>query len=273
MKLIPLLLIGILTLSTIFFYANYQITKTEYHEYRNGIFTRAYESILSDLTAYLKTEDEAIASRVVARLSELPLSDGEIETARKLASDMTAGAYDSEAKSRALTYAETLLRYLSGHRTKIYTESWRAAGMGLPDYPEASLPAVAIPDESPDPAALRKEKAARLLGNKSLVAYTREEDGIPLYGYRTASSYVEMTEEGRLYRMLRLVSDGDAFLSEEEAVAKAKTFLDEQGYHFGRFTAAEPTERDYRLRFWWDDGEAIVGVSASTGEILSFQLA
>ena len=73
MKLIPLLLIGILTLTTIFFYANYQITKTEYHEYRNGIFTRAYESILSDLTAYLKTEDEAIASRVVARLSELLL--------------------------------------------------------------------------------------------------------------------------------------------------------------------------------------------------------
>ena len=273
MKLIPLLLIGILTLTTIFFYANYQITKTEYHEYRNGIFTRAYESILSDLTAYLKTEDEAIASRVVARLSELPLSDGEIETARKLANDMTAGAYDPEAKSRALTYAEGLLRYLSGHRTKIYADSWRAAGMGLPAYPEADLPVAAIPDEPPDLTSLRRKKATRLLGNKSLIAYTREEDGISLYGYRTASSYVEMTEEGRLYRMLRLVSDGDAFLSEEEAVAKAKTFLDEQGYHFGRFTAAEPTERDYRLRFWWDDGEAIVGVSASTGEILSFQLA
>ena len=270
--LISFFLVGILALTSIFFYANYQITKTEYYEYRSGIFTRAYESILSDLTTYLKTEDETIASRVVARLAELPLSDGEIESARKLASDMAAGAYDSEARFRALSYSEDLLRYLSGHRTQAYTESWRAAGMGLPSYPEADLPVAALPEEGPDPASLRKEKAIRLLKNNSLIAYTREQNGITLYGYRTASAYVELTGNGRLCRMLRSPGKGDAFFSEADCQTAAEAFLREQTDQAYTFAVSESAEQGYFFLFRWDTVEAVVGVATGTGEVYSFLL-
>ncbi|MBE6622524.1 MAG: hypothetical protein E7630_06230 [Ruminococcaceae bacterium] len=260
------LLVGILTITSVFFYANYRIVKTEYHEYRDGIFTRAYESLLSDLTAYLRNEDEAVASRVVARLAELPLSDGEVETARKLASDMAAGAYDHEARSRALSYSESLLRYLSGHRTRAYTQSWRAAGMGLPAYPEASRPTAAQPEEV-DLDALRREKAMRLLENKSLVTYRREENGETLYGYRTASSYAEMTEEGTLRRMLRSVGEGDAFLSEEACREAAEAFLAEQYGVAYALTASESSDRGYRFTFRSGKSEAVVGVDTGTGKV------
>lgn len=262
------LVIGILLLTTFYFFAQYRITKTEYYEYRTGIFTRAYESILADLSAYLQTEDTALASRIVARLSELPLSSEEENIARLLAKDMAEGAFDREAKRRAQSYSETLLRYLSGHRTQAYSASWRASGMELPAYPGESLPVAAVPEDPPDPEALRKEKAVALLGSRSLVAYTRKsESGTVAYGYRTASSYVELREDGRLIRMLLPVQSGETVVSEADCLAAAERFLAEQAWTGLVPEGAETVENTRLFTFRGEDITLKVGVSINSGTV------
>ena len=268
MKLLPLLLIGILTVTTIFFCANYQITKTEYEEYRNGIFARAYESVLSDLAAYIQTQDEALSSRVVPRLWELPLSDEEIEAVRRFASDMAAGAYHEAAQARALAYSETLFRYLSEHRTERYAESWRAAGMSLPAYPE-EVPVGAAPET--DLSLLRRDKASKLLENKSLLAYTRREGSVTLYAYRTASSYVELTEEGRLFRLLRSGGKGEDSLTEAQCRETARRFLERQDFSDVVLGTGTWQEGGYAFTFSHEREEGSLTVSED-GIVVRFQL-
>ncbi len=268
MKLLPLFLVGILTITTIFFCANYQITKTEYEEYRNGIFARAYESVLSELAAYIRTQDEAISSRVVTRLWELPLSDEEIDTVRRFASDIAAGVYHEAAQARALAYSEELFRYLSEHRTERYAESWRAAGMNLPTYPE-EVPVGAEPET--DLSLLRRDRAVKLLENKSLLAYTRREGGVTLYGYRTASSYVEMTEEGGLFRLLRAGGKGEASLAEDACQEIARRFLEQLSFSDAALDPGIWQEGGYEFAFAREGEEGSLTVSAD-GTVVRFRL-
>ncbi len=248
---------GILAVTAFYFFADGRMVRKEYEEYRDGMFARAYETVLGDLGAYLKEEDGAAASRIVSGLSALPLSEGEVETVRRFSEDMTRGLYDGEAKERALRYGEALYRYLSGNRSRSYQKSWRASGMGLPDYPERSQAASAVPEES-EGALLRDQLANRLLNRKKTVAYQRQWDGVTVYGYRTASSYAEMSEDGRLIRYLRAVEE-DVPYDGKDAEEKAIAFLKE--YRWDSAVLSKGERRDNTVIFSFDhhEGNGMIG--------------
>ena len=251
------LAIGVLALTNLYVYANGKILQKEYDEYRDGIFARSYESAIADLGSYLQSRDGEIASRLTARLSELPLSEEELEAVRLLSRDMTAGKEDAEAEKRALTYSEELLRYLSGTRTHSYRESWRASGMGIPSYPKESLLVSASPEEE-DAASLRKEKANRLLNTKSTVSYTRHEGDVKVYGYRTATAFVELTEEGNLLRFLRASPHEQTI--PDGAAETARRFLNDHGMEGAVFLFEKTEDNTVLFTFSIGDTEVLLGV-------------
>jgi len=259
---LTLLAVGVLTLSLVFCYANMKIIEKEYRHYRDGVFARAYESLLSELIAYRRSEDGSLSARIASRLAELPLSSGETDLARRYIADMAAGAYEAESKKRALSYTNELLTHLSVNRSHAYGAGWRATGMGLPAYPESSIPTVSRPQEEPSPAEQRREKASVLLGGKNTVSYQREENGVVLFGFRTASSFVEFTEEGRLRRLLLPRRSEVPPPPQGEAAAMAASFLAQWA---GKDAAmGDPETVDNALLFPFALGEeaGTVGVAA-----------
>jgi hypothetical protein len=196
----------------------------------------------------------------VAGLAALPLSDKEVETVRRLGEDMTAGLYDENAKERAMQYSETLFRYLAGNRSASYRGGWRASGLGLPDYPEESREAVARP-EVDEVLSLREEVARRLLGRKKTVSYERERNGVPLYGYRTASSYVELTEVGRPLRYLRALPEGAPYHG-EGAKETAASFLIEYQWEAAVLSEGEIRENTVLFSVICAGEEGILGVGS-----------
>ena len=92
---------GCLLLTAVTLAVRCEMLKTEYREYRDGVFARGYETVIAGLSAYLKSGDAGGASGMAAGLYALPLSVREEETARRFFSDMAAGAYDADAKERA----------------------------------------------------------------------------------------------------------------------------------------------------------------------------
>ncbi len=255
-----LLVIGVLTLTVLYLYADRNMVRKEYTEYRDGIFARSYETLLADLSTYLEEEDGTLCSRITAGLSSLPLSDREVDTMRRFAEDMAAGLYDETAKTRALTYGEMLFRHLSGNRSRSYEDRWRASALGLPDYPEESREVAAIPEEDAG-SLLREERVKRLLGRGRTLSYQRQGQGVVLYGYRTASSYVEMTETGRPVRYLRFALD-DTPYDGEGAEESAHAFLKE--FQWEKATVSEGERRDNAVIFSLvcDGKDGVIGVGS-----------
>ncbi len=260
------LTVGVLLLTTVHGYATAYLVRSEYHAYRDGLFARSYESALQLLSDYLRT-GEGDGPGLTARLWELPLSDGERETVRRLTADMAAGKTDEAAKKRATAYAEDLFRHLSGRRSLSYRESWRASGLQLPPYPEEEKPVSATPE---DPAAYRRWRAERLLENDNLIAYTREEDGLLCYGFRTASAFAELGEDGTLLRLLRRDRTDGSGASEEDCRREAMAFLDRWVIPLGEPVLTEAMEPGFRFTFREGETTAVVGVESASGKTVFF---
>lgn len=214
---------GALLLSVIFLGVRLHLTENEYRTYREGIYTRAYESSISLLGAYLTEKDPALAPLLAARLSELPLAEEEQALVRRFISEVANAPYDTAAKERSLSYTKTLLSHLSHRRSTFYGSNFRRGALALPPYPEADLPtALRPPPEEED--SLPRQTAEALLGN-SLLSYDRKE----LLCFRSASGFAEF-REGRLVRALVYREIGDAEATLATAEAAALNFLDACGY-------------------------------------------
>lgn len=215
---------GALLLSVVFLGVRLYLSETSYRTYREGIYTRAYESSISFLGTYITEKDPALAPLVVARLSELPLSASESESVRRLVTDMTEGAYDTAAAERSLAYSKALLCHLSYHRSEIYRGRWQRGSLALPAYPEADLPTAFLPSGEEEEDSLPEKLAKELLGASAL-SYHREDR----LCFRSASGFAEFLE-GRPVRLLIYRAVGDAEAEPATVEAAARSLLAAYGY-------------------------------------------
>lgn len=259
---------GILLLTAGYFAVREHTVTTEYHEYRDGIFARAYESVMEGLGHYAETGDIQSAARLADRFAELPLSEEEIGTVRQFLSDLTAGPSDSGAKTRADAYAALLLRYLSTVRERAYTKSWRAAGLGLPQYPEVSVATGWHPKEETETDGTA-EAAEAILGRR-FVCYTRREESGITVGYRSASGYAEY-RDGCLVRALVYRTVGEAELSEEALCEAAERLLLAQGYPSAEAVGCERRHQTVFVTVRQAEDTFSVGLTKDTGLLRSFR--
>lgn len=242
--------------------------KNEYEAYRDGIFTRAYEGTMTSLCDYLEGEEASLSSLLAGRLSELPLSAEEQAIARRFTADVAAGAYDSEAKERATSYAGELLSHLSRSRSRSYGEGWRSGSLALPAYPEESLPSVWVPKvETPEEDDSPRQAATLLLGSSYLIRYTRDD----LICYRCASGYAEY-REGRLVRALLDRTVGDNEASEEEIKKAGASFLRAQGYPSATLLSLTREGDHFTLLYETGEKRLLLSLTKDDGRMRSFRV-
>ncbi len=173
---LELLLAGLLLLTAGLFALRAHLEEKEFSAYREGIFSRSYESLISFLTDYRKSEDSRLAFPMAYCFSALPLSVEEESNVGRFLADLKRGEQDGEAKERAARYAGELLRFLSESRTDSYREGRKNGSLGLPAYPltaHDSLPAYTMPQEESGGGEKYRAKAEKLLRVKGrLRAYT-----------------------------------------------------------------------------------------------------
>ncbi len=229
---------GILLLTIGVFAVRYYLCEKEYEEYRSGIFSRSYESLVSVLTEYYRTKDSSLSAQTALCFSNLPLTVEEESTAATFCSDIYASATDNQAAERAGSYCSELLRFLSQSRSSSYQSGWKASGLGIPLYPETNgeaLPTVVMPTEPDDNGkAGFKKAAAALLGEKKsrLSEYSyKTEKGI-VFGFRTAQSYAEYSpESGKLIKaLINRRTDVSRTAKKSDILSAAEAFLSKNGY-------------------------------------------
>ena len=128
--------------------------------------------------------------------------------------------------------------------------------MGFPSYPEESLAVSATAEE--DTASLRKEKAARLLGTKSAVSYTRSEGDSKIYGYRTASAFAEFNEDAELLRFL--CASPHELPAPADAAETARQFLVDHGLGEAVLQSEKAVDNTALFTFSFGGTEGLLGI-------------
>ena len=209
-----LIVIGVLILSSLFFFVKSKFAIEKYENYRALVINRSIEGSIQLLNEYIEKTDGTVSARLSPFLEGLPLKSEERESVRAFVKDVAVSASDSDAKSRSLAYAKTLLSCLIENRAEIKKGNTDS----IPLYPELSRQTLASEGESK-----HRKKAQRLLGTDNLTVYERTSDGKTLYCYRTASAYAEFSDDG-LIRYLSSVKDWER-ITREEAEIIALNFI------------------------------------------------
>lgn len=206
-----LIVIGALILFSLFFAVKSKFAMQKYENYRAIVINRSIEGSIQVLNEYIEKTDPTVSARLSSFLEGLPLESETRESVRAFVKDVAASDSDSEARSRSLSYAKTLILCLKENRAEIKAGNTES----LPLYPELSHPTLA-----PEGESKHRQKATRLLGTDNLTFYEKSADGKTLYCYRTASAYAEFSDEG-LLRYLSSVKDGERVTLEEAERAAA----------------------------------------------------
>lgn len=209
-----LIVIGALILFSLFFVVKSHFATQKYENYRAIVINRSIEGSIQLLNEYIEKTDPTVSARLSSFLEGLPLTSEIRESVRAFVKDVAASETDSEAKSRSLAYAKTLLISLSENRADIKAGNAES----IPFYPEPSHQTTVSEGESK-----HRQRAVRLLGTDNLTFYEKSADGKELYCYRTASAYAEFSDEG-LVRYLSSVSGGER-VTLEEAERAAMEFI------------------------------------------------
>ncbi len=268
---------GILLLVIGVFAVKYYLCEKEYAEYKNGIFSRSYESLVSVLSEYYRTSDSSLSSQIAFCFSNLPLSAEEESSAAAFCSDIYVSKNDNKAAERAGSYCSELLRFLSQSRSSSYMSGWRASGLGIPSYPEESgdvLPTVVMPTEPNDNGKDDFKKAASaLLGEKSkLKEYSYRAGKGMIFGFRTAQSYAEYSSEsGRLIKaLINRKTDTAHIAKESDILSAAEAFLSENGYPEMTLSDSE-YENGAQILYFNDDLLSItIGITSDQCELCLF---
>lgn len=129
-----LVIIGILLLLSAAFFTLWQISENAVKKLERRSLTRAYETTASLLLEYRDGGSESLSGEMAFCLGNLPLDDDDRQTALRFTSDISESGHNADARIRAMSYTDILIRYLSDNRYDCY----KNLSVDIPSYDTVS---------------------------------------------------------------------------------------------------------------------------------------